>query len=586
MSIITLTVTPSSGSIISYSKNFMIFNLGEKIESISSIYGFVDSVSIGTNDSSKLNRYVSYSTDGEQWSMWNSISNGDVTIPSWGGSVPYMNLNGKSTMFRVKYEYDDGTNNALSMPISVSSIKIRLESPDAVAPLEMPSVVSCSGETCLMTSFYREPQFRPYDVGSAVDMYKNMSFSANQMYGIEVVYFKAVPDKKSGDFIFKEWSLYNVVDRKCAKIMFPGNEFPDAKLYYDQLNVKYEAPVEVHIDNQYFQSIFGRAAEPRKADFMYIPMLNRMFEVQGSYVYRGFMMEPIYYRVMLIMFRPNIGYVMNTDDRLLLDNVLLNARYLFKDKVEEAIIDATAPQQLTSPASNVDPVRDAIDKSVSIVNTDINFNYSSLIDGYYDTSMVPAGSVALSYSARPVLSSSVPNITYTSLFSLNNSVYTFNFINGANAGYGFSVNGFYNNVTSALDICVSINSDDLHYIVSNIMPDKWYAICVTVSMEYSQVGIMVYDMIMDTIDVNNARNIVSIGNTTIPIQINSFDVSVGYSIIGSFTKLANIRVFKKMLQEDDIPFILSQKFIRDESMLELVDNVKRVVPVPFISKNR
>jgi hypothetical protein len=41
-----------------------------------------------------------------------------------------------------------------------------------------------------------------------------------------------------------------------------------------------------------------------------------------------------------------------------------------------------------------------------------------------------------------------------------------------------------------------------------------------------------------------------------------------------------------MVQEEDHEFIVSQLFIRDESLLEIIDNARPRLNVPFISINK
>ena len=50
--------------------------------------------------------------------------------------------------------------------------------------------------------------------------------------------------------------------------------------------------------------------------------------------------------------------------------------------------------------------------------------------------------------------------------------------------------------------------------------------------------------------------------------------------------LSNIRLFNTMIKEEDHDFILSQQFLKDESMLLLIDNCRVQSNLPYIAKNR
>jgi len=66
----------------------------------------------------------------------------------------------------------------------------------------------------------------------------------------------------------------------------------------------------------------------------------------------------------------------------------------------------------------------------------------------------------------------------------------------------------------------------------------------------------------------------------------SFNIDQPYNIPTSKLKIANLRLFKTMIKEEQHDFILSQQFIKDESMLLLIDNCRPQIKVPFITRNR
>ena len=80
------------------------------------------------------------------------------------------------------------------------------------------------------------------------------------MFGHDVVYFRTVPESDSGDYIFKEWTLFKNVDRKCIKILVPGNKFPSNDPKFSEFELDFQLPFEIHIDHRYFQSIFGKTS--------------------------------------------------------------------------------------------------------------------------------------------------------------------------------------------------------------------------------------------------------------------------------------------------------------------------------------
>ena len=66
----------------------------------------------------------------------------------------------------------------------------------------------------------------------------------------------------------------------------------------------------------------------------------------------------------------------------------------------------------------------------------------------------------------------------------------------------------------------------------------------------------------------------------------SFDLTDNYQLLNSKLLITNIRIFNTMLREEEHDFILSQQFLKDESMLVLIDNCRPQSNLPYIAKNR
>ena len=68
------------------------------------------------------------------------------------------------------------------------------------------------------------------------------------MFGFETNYYSVQPQSRSKDVVLKEWTLFDVVEEQCVKVMVPQNQFPDNKVNYDPFGISFEEPFEIHID--------------------------------------------------------------------------------------------------------------------------------------------------------------------------------------------------------------------------------------------------------------------------------------------------------------------------------------------------
>lgn len=128
--------------------------------------------------------------------------------------------------------------------------------------------------------------FKPYDINRAINLYQDLSKIVNNVFGHEVVYYSVQPQGRGKDVVLKEYTLFDVVDEKCVKVMVPNNTFPDAALTFDSFGLNFNQPFEIHIDRKYFEGIFGKGSQPRKRDIIFFPLTNRIYQIDSMYVFR------------------------------------------------------------------------------------------------------------------------------------------------------------------------------------------------------------------------------------------------------------------------------------------------------------
>lgn len=370
---------------ISVSRNYRIYSQINPIYTPIAISSYQENISFGALDPQNLNRYFRYSLNKLDWSLWQEF------IPdfSTGANIRTIMFDTTRPLFiEVKFEYTDGTSDILSEPVIINSCSFSVQTRTAQPVKSYEFQIKATSEMGPTLDLDKLATFRPYAVNSSNQLNIGMSYQANLMFGHEVVYFRALPDLTSGDFVFKEWTIQNVNDRKCIKVMVPNNEFPDNKPKFNEFGFDFEQPFEVHIDNSYFQLIFGINAKPRVRDFMYIPIMDRMFEVKSSYVFKGFMLEPIYWKLSLVKYKPSVDMVIDQKHQNIIDDLITSAETLFKPMVESEIANTSLHQQFDTSTTRKDPVRHSISNEMKIKPFNRTFMYNNLIDRYYDASQI------------------------------------------------------------------------------------------------------------------------------------------------------------------------------------------------------
>jgi hypothetical protein len=403
-----------------YIGSYRVLSWDNPYKNVSSLNGWIiDSVNISENPVS-LNQDLSiefrYSVDGETWSLWSNVGTALTGISesytSNNKSLPFIiELDPKQPFypefrFSVITRNDDGTVPFIgNEPVSPSIVIVDFDldvtysgtaNPDNPYVDPTDSIIKapvpiCSDEKSLRPVVFdtecSQITFNPYAVNSAINLYQDLSLSVNKIFGWEVNYYSVQPQSRSKDVVLKEYTLYNVVDEKCIKVMVPQNQFPDNKINYDPFGLQFEDTFEIHIDKAYFESFFGRGSQPRKRDIIYFPLTNRIYEINSMYLFRDFMYSPVYFKVELKKYNPKSNtYFSDPAYKEELDGISLNTEKLFGEETRDEEKKTTKPQQFVTSTQDrsPDPIRSYLFKDLPIIGHDLNNNWTIVFNHYYD----------------------------------------------------------------------------------------------------------------------------------------------------------------------------------------------------------
>lgn len=187
----------------------------------------------------------------------------------------------------------------------------------------------------------------------------------------------------------------------------------------------------------------------------------------------------------------------------------------------------------------------------------------------------------------------IDNLSYTCLFNIPADSQIVSLIKGYDneSESGIYIYAQFNKYFGSspegdLILNIKINNVEKTYTIVNFKSDNWYGIVISVSNEFKQMGVYLYDIVEDQTDLSNHSDFKKVYENISSMNPLSFKVDQPYNIPTSNLKIANVRLFRTMIKEEQHDFILSQQFIKDESMLLLIDNCRSQIKVPFITRNR
>ncbi len=150
--------------------------------------------------------------------------------------------------------------------------------------------------TILTSSLQNQLQWNPNcidpyaNLDCAILLQQQLSDQVICMLGIPIYYFRVDPVESSRDIVFKEYTMHNVVSVKQIKLMLQDGVLPSSNHKLTEFDFDWEIDWEVEISKTQFNTAFGDNAFPKTNDFIYVPMMKRMWSVSAAYDERADML--------------------------------------------------------------------------------------------------------------------------------------------------------------------------------------------------------------------------------------------------------------------------------------------------------
>lgn len=401
--------------------------------------GWIIETSGESGNSVYLDKEFRWSINNSNWSLWIKLTQENVDSLTLDPSQDFY------VEFKFTAEsdedaspnYPDGTQFSPVIILEDFEVDLKYQAVDYREFATKPASI-CSREIYSKSIIFRDCSkglFNPYDVNRGINLYQDLSRVVNTLFGHEVNYYSVQPNGRGKDIIIKEYSLYDVVDEKCIKVMVDKNNFPDNKPIYDTFGIQFDQTLEVHIDRKYFESIFGKGSQPRKRDIIFFPITNRIYQIESTYLHRDFNLYPVYFKCQLSKYevKVNTKWQDPVAEKEFLDYTV-NTKDLFGEETSNEIEKTTKPQQyfVSSQRREEDPTRGYVDRYLPIMEYDLNNSWTIVFNSYYDLekylyddptsiSKLDEQREAIRYKNTPFLGES-DEISFTCWFKVRNYI--------------------------------------------------------------------------------------------------------------------------------------------------------------------
>ena len=224
------------------------------------------------------------------------------------------------------------------------------------------------------------------NLSSLVSTTLALNSAVSNIYGVEVKWFRAIPQERSKDVLFLEWTLYNV--ESCPlniKAIYNDANYDDAALTYNMMGIEYAIPLTMSISILDWQKATNYdESVPSKGDIIYIPQSNKLYEVVSMTPQKTVASQITNYKVNLQKYQPKRNRFLGDDLVNTIDNYTNSVEKLFGEDIKEDIMDIVNDKQLSPHNSThtMDKYKEVFD-SKSLIIEDILCDGHTIAKGHY-----------------------------------------------------------------------------------------------------------------------------------------------------------------------------------------------------------
>lgn len=379
------------------SQDHLFTEIGESIlislinpyKNVVRVLSFNDEV-LGEESTSQIRKEFKWSTDNILYSDYIDLTQ---------DNLQRLNLDPKNN-FWIAYKYT-----AISLDPEVELIfkSISLETETVQGTIEIIPQYKCCDNSSdsivdnLVIDCKEADLFNPYAIGGGAGLYSNLSSVVSSIFGHCINFFKTAADQRSRDVMFHEYSLLNVISNKEIKILFPDNVLPTREIQFDPIQMDNNIGViEIHIVKKEFEKWFGIGSRPEEGDYMYIPILKQMYQVQSIANPDDFLYQSSYWRVGLTKYEERASRIFDDESSQSLTDSLTSGIQDFDKELEKNLKDISNPLQLYQMGiDDRNKVDRYLNKNLEIEQNEIFSNWTLVSKFYYNLDSVESGEDAL-----------------------------------------------------------------------------------------------------------------------------------------------------------------------------------------------
>ena len=250
------------------------------------------------------------------------------------------------------------------------------------------------------------PKWNLYDNNVvSVKNWLNQCRAISEMYGLTVIWFHTSP--KATNHTLVNHFLKDVVSIKRININLPNNEIPQDRSVYTEWDIQLEGEFVTNVVDSLFKQAFGETEIPLQKDFMFFPLMNKMYRVSSVQPKNGFMGKVGWWEVFFTKFEDDASIDYNFEELTnipFLEDITENSFYDEDYEINVNEEQQTVTESYTNKAidsthyidvKESEYFREFYDERVDIVS--VNPDSNAFPVSMYNFSKVENRTIALTY---------------------------------------------------------------------------------------------------------------------------------------------------------------------------------------------
>lgn len=181
------------------------------------------------------------------------------------------------------------------------------------------------------------------------DILGGLNTAATEVAGVDVMWFRLQPDKRSQDVIFQSYTLYGVEDCPISfKVMYSDNSYDDAAITYNIMGINFNVPMTLDIAlNTWNEATGNDGTIPQKGDIVFIPMTRKLMEVVSMQPVKQLGGQLTSYKVNLSIYTPTRNRIVGEQLKESIKNNTTNLMERFGEDIHKNIENIVDDNQLS-----------------------------------------------------------------------------------------------------------------------------------------------------------------------------------------------------------------------------------------------